>query len=103
MEKSTNKAELRLEVSTQPGLQELESLVATLKQVLDDAPSLGLQVCDLLFSSGYESLKPGFIEFTCVPASRAGGAQVVELHVTDRFRELVATAVANKVERLAID
>lgn len=83
------------------GLDELRSLVVTLKQILEDAPSLGLEVCDLLFGGG-DLLKPGFIEFRAMPASRTSGL-IVSLNVTDKLRELVAAAAAGDLKKLRIE
>ena len=96
-------AELKLQINTQPGLAELEGLVATLEQVIADAPHLRLQILDHLFTGSDHSFKAGFIDLIAVPTTGAGGPPVIELHVADRFRKLVAAAVANELQLLSID
>lgn len=83
------------------GLDELRSLVASLKQILEDTPSLCLEIHEFLFGDG-DLLKPGFIEFRAMPASRTGGL-IVSLHVTDKLRELVAAAATGDFKNLSIN
>ena len=97
------KAELKLQINTQPGLAELKGLVATLEQVIADAPHLRLQVLNHLFTGSDHSFKAGLIDLVAVPATGAGSPSIIELHVTDRFRKLVAAAVANELQLLSID
>lgn len=97
------KAELNLQIKAQPGLSELEELVATLEQVLADAPHLRLQVLDHLFTLRDGSLKPGLVELVAVPAFGTDGHSVIELQVSDRLRELVGALAAGDVEVLGID
>lgn len=94
--------ELKLEVEGQPeGLAEFKSLLATLEQVLEDVPSMGLEVYQLLFCER-DLLRPGFIEFRGMAA--AGTDRLaVSLHVTDRLRELVAAAAAGDLKGLRIN
>jgi hypothetical protein len=94
-------AELTIPIDILPGLAELKSLVATLKQILEDVPSLGLEVEELLFGGG-NLLKPGFIEFRSMTASGAGGLSV-SLHITDKLRELVSAAATGDLESLGIN
>lgn len=96
-------ASLNIRIDAKPGLDELESLVATLEQVFADAPHLRLKVCDLLFTGSDHRFKPGFVELIAAPATGAFGPSIIQLHVTDRFRKLVAAAVANELELLGID
>ena len=97
------KAELKLQLNAEPGLSELEGLVATLEQVLADAPHLRLKVLDLLFTLSDGSLKPGLVELVAIPAFGTDGQSVIELQVTDRLRELVGALAAGDVEVLGID
>ncbi|PAW51679.1 hypothetical protein CKQ80_23760 [Pseudomonas moraviensis] len=97
------KAELKLQIKAQPGLSELEELVAILEQVLADAPHLRLKVLDLLFTLSDGSLKPGFVELVAIPAFGTDGHSVIELQVTNRLRELVGALAAGDVEVLGID
>lgn len=96
-------AELNIRADIQPGLDELEGLIATLEQVFFDAPNLRLKVCDLLFAGDDHRFKPGFVELVAMPAAGAHGPSVIQLHVTDRFRELVAAAAADELELLSIN
>ncbi|ESW39328.1 MULTISPECIES: hypothetical protein [Pseudomonas] len=96
-------AKLNIRMDTQPGLDELASLIATLEQVFADAPHLRLKVCDLLLTGSDHRLKPGFVDLVAVPASRAGDPPTIQLQVSDQFRELVAATVAEKLELLSID
>ncbi|WP_090735486.1 hypothetical protein [Azotobacter beijerinckii] len=82
-------------------LEELRSLSATLKQVFEDAPGLGLKVYQLLFGAD-DRLLPGLIEFHGVAASGADGLSV-SLHITDRFKEIFAAAAAGDLKRLGIN
>jgi hypothetical protein len=84
-------------------LAELNSLAATLEQALEDFPGLRLQLPNLLFAGGDDSLKPGLVELVAVPADGAGGPAVIHLQATDRLREIVAAAVANELEHLRVD
>lgn len=97
------KAELKLQLNAEPGLSELEGLVATLEQVLADAPHLRLKVLDLLFTLSDGSLKPGLVELVAIPAFGTDGHSVIELQVTNRLRELVGALAAGDVEVLGID
>ncbi|WP_223553416.1 hypothetical protein [Pseudomonas sp. BF-R-01] len=97
------KAELTLQLNAQPGLSELEGLVATLEKILSDAPHLRLKVLDLLFTFSDGSLKPGFVELVAIPAFGTDGHSVIELQVTDRLREFVGALAAGDVEVLSID
>jgi hypothetical protein len=97
------KAELKLQLSAQLGLSELEGLFATLEQILSDAPHLRLKVLDLLFTFSDGSLKPGFVELVAIPAFGTGGYSVIELQITDRLRKLVGALAAGDVEVLGID
>lgn len=96
-------AELKIRVDVQPGLDELETLIAALEQAFSDAPHLRLKVRDLLFTGSDHRFKPGFVELIAAPATGAFGPSVIQLHVTDRFRKLVAATVANELELLSID
>ncbi|WP_223538762.1 hypothetical protein [Pseudomonas sp. BF-R-12] len=97
------KAELTLQLNAQPGLSELEGLVATLEKILSDAPHLRLKVLDLLFTFSDGSLKPGFVKLVAIPAFGTDGHSVIELQVTDRLREFVGALAAGDVEVLSID
>ena len=87
-----SKPELGIEVNSQAGSQELEELLATLKQVAEVSLDARLEVQQLLFGGG-DVLMPGLIDFRAIPASRTGHI-ALELNVTDRFRELAAALVA---------
>lgn len=96
-------AELKIRMDVQPGMDELESLITALEQALADAPHLRLKVFDLLFTGSDNRFKPGFVELIASPAVGALGPSIIELYVTDRFRKLVAAAIADELELLSID
>jgi len=82
---------------------ELQSLCLALEEIIERSPSFGLKVLDLFFTRGDHRLKDGLIEFTYFSAVRTGGDPIMQLHVTDRFRELATTAIADELKRLGIN
>ncbi|WP_054064845.1 hypothetical protein [Pseudomonas asplenii] len=96
-------AELKIRFDAQPGLDELDALIATLEQVFADAPHLRLKVSDLLFTGSDHRFKPGLVDLVTTPAGGAFGPSIIQLHITDRFRKVVAAAVADELELLSID
>jgi hypothetical protein len=99
--KTMSEAELKLEAKSQPGCGELESLLATLKQIYASGLEASLEVQKLLFGGG-DVLVPGLIDFRTVPALRTGNVTVA-LSVTDRFRELVAALAAAHLKHLIVN
>lgn len=97
------KAELNIQIDAQPGIAELETLIATLEEVLADAPSLRLQVLDHLFALPDGGFKPGLVELVAVPTSGADGHAVIQLQVADRLRKFVSALAAGDFEILSID
>lgn len=95
--------ELNVEFKVEPAMSEAKTLVAALEQALENFPGLRPQVLDLLFTGSDNSLKPGLVDLVSVPAMAANDPSVIELRITNRFRELVAAAAAGELQLLGID
>lgn len=76
-------------------VREFQAAMRSLQDSVAKFPNIAHQIRQALFGDG-DSLLPGFIEFSAVPAVRAGRI-TVRLHMTDRFRKLVSAAAAGDV------
>ncbi|KPX57017.1 hypothetical protein LCH33_002146 [Pseudomonas amygdali] len=84
--------ELSVAIETQPGLKELEGLIAALKKVSKVSLDACLSVKQLLLGED-GSLKKGVIYFGFVAAAGADN-KALELRVSDQFREGAAALIA---------
>ncbi|MNN67246.1 hypothetical protein D3C76_735850 [compost metagenome] len=87
-----SKPEPSIQVNSQTGSLELDELLASLKQVAEVSLDARFEVQQLLFGGG-DVLMPGLIDFRAVTATGTGNV-TLQLHVTNRFRELAAALVA---------
>ena len=91
-----SEAELKVEIANKSDSEELDGLFATLKKISACSLEAFLDAKHLFFSGG-DLLSPGLVEFRLVAASGTSEMSV-SLHVTDRFRVLVAALSAAHLE-----